>query len=276
MIHCKLLDRDFDTYEAMFKAMRSNVTKITHAKKSVLKTSDSVPSVSSIKLNRGESKGKGGTSKLEIGDTVYPVINTTLYLDSHEDVHLNGIWNKSISDGASAALILNHDYKVGQVIAYPEDVTPMVKIIPWKDLGYDYEGDTEALIFASVMSDDSNEIGFKAYRNMRKVQHSIRMQYVRLSLAVNSDSEDWENERKTYEKYINSIANKEVAQEKGYFWAVKEAKIYKEGSMVLEGSNDATPALYDAVNYDTSQSESEKSTQKRIDLLNELITLSKS
>lgn len=276
MIHCKLLGQDFSTYEEMFKAMKGKSNRIMQAKKAVIKNSDGVVSSAGIGIKINANKSEGEVPKLEIGDKVYPVINTTLWFDSHEDVHLNGIWNKSINDGVKPALILNHDYKVGQVISYPEDVVPMVKIIPWKDLGMDYEGETEALIFESTLTDDSNEIGFKAYRNRRKVQHSVRMQYVRISLAVNSDSEDWEEERKTYEKYINSIANKSEVEKNGYFWAVKEAKIYKEGSMVLEGSNSATPALYEAGNYPTSEREPEKSTQKRLDLLNELLNVAKS
>jgi hypothetical protein len=256
--------------------MRGKASKIVQAKKSILKTSDGISMSAGLGIKASASKEQGEVAKLEIGDKVYPVINTTLWFDSHEDVHLNGIWNKSISDGVKPALVLNHDYKIGQVISYPEDVVAMVKIIPWKDLGLDIEGETEALIFEATMTDDSNDVGFKAYRNRRKVQHSVRMEYVRISLAVNSDSEDWQEERKTYEKYINSIANKDQVEKNGYFWAVKEAKIYKEGSMVLEGSNGITPTLYEAVNYDTSEREPEKSTQKRLDLLNEIITLSKS
>jgi hypothetical protein len=258
----------------MFRAMKANMSKMMAAKKATIKISDGWES-GTIKTE--SEKAAGGPKELEFGDKIYPVINTTLYMDSHDDVHLNGIWNKTIGEQkGKVALILNHDYKIGQVISYPEDVVPMVKIIPWKDLGRKYEGDTEALIFESTLSDDSNEIGFKAYKNGRKVQHSVRMMYEKISLAINSDSEDWKEERKTWEKYLNSIANKERAIELGYFWAVKEARIYKEGSMVLEGSNDVTPTLYEAGSYSTSTSESEKSTQKRLNLLNELLTLSKS
>jgi ribosomal protein L37E len=39
------------------------------------------------------------------------------------------------------------------------------------------------------------------------------------------------------------IANKADADLMGYFWAVTELKIRDEGSMVVKGSNDATPIL---------------------------------
>lgn len=273
MIHCKILDRDFRTHEEMFKAMRANIGKMMAAKKAVIKNSDGWESG---QIKTVAEKAAGGPKELEFGDKVYPVINTTLYMDSHDDVHLNGIWNKTISEQkGKVALILNHDYRVGKVIAYPEDVVSMVKIIPWKDLGRDYGGETEALIFEATLSDDSNETGFKAYKNGRKVQHSVRMIYDKVSLAVNSDGDDWAEERNTWETYLPKIVNKERAIELGYFWAIKEARIYKEGSMVLEGSNDVTPTLYEAGNYSTSTREPEKSTQKRLNLLNELLTLTK-
>ena len=70
------------------------------------------------------------------------------------------------------------------------------------------------------------------------------MQYVKIDLAINSDAEDTIEEKAVWEKYISQIANKEAVIEQGYFWAVTEAKIYKEGSMVLAGSNDVTPMIY--------------------------------
>ena len=276
MIRCKILNEDFNTYEEMFSAIRKHYSKIKSIKKSILKSSDGFEAYEGLD-RRETKKDTGEQAQIDVGSKVYPVINTTRYMDSHDDVHLNGIWNKTIQESVGKiALVMNHEYKMGQVIAYPEDVVPMVKVVPWKDLGRDYEGDTEALIFEALLSDDSNDTGFKAYRNRRKVQHSVRMQYVKIDFAVNSDKEEWKEERKVWEKYINSIANKDKALKNGYFWAVKEAKIYKEGSMVLEGSNDATPTLYEADSYITSTVEPEKSTQKRLALLNEILTLSKS
>ncbi|HPZ10702.1 MAG TPA: hypothetical protein PL110_21610, partial [Candidatus Eremiobacteraeota bacterium] len=55
-----------------------------------------------------------------------------------------------------------------------------------------------------------------------------------------------------------------VADERGYFWVVKEAKII-EGSAVVMGSNSATPTLenkeFEAVE-DTSNDEPLENTQK--------------
>ena len=69
------------------------------------------------------------------------------------------------------------------------------------------------------------------------------MEYINLFLAVNSTDSEYDEENKLFHTHINSIANKEQVLEQGYFWGVEEAKILKEGSMVLAGSNDATPLI---------------------------------
>ncbi len=79
--------------------------------------------------------------------------------------------------------------------------------------------------------------------NKINIEHSIRMQYVKIDLAIYDDSEEYEDERKVWDSEIEKIANREKALEEGYFWRVSEAKIAQEGSMVLRGSNDATPIL---------------------------------
>ena len=70
--------------------------------------------------------------------------------------------------------------------------------------------------------------------------HSVGMRYVKLSLAIND--EDAGSNFDTWEKYIDQVANKEIAEAQGYFWAVKEAKVI-EGSAVPIGSNQFTPTL---------------------------------
>ena len=60
-----------------------------------------------------------------------------------------------------------------------------------------------------------------------------------------------------------------VADELGYFWAVRELKIVNEGSMVLFGSNDMTP-IKDSSDADEShhdKNEPDDSTQSVTDML---------
>lgn len=277
MIFCKELNTEFQTQKELLGAFKKHLSKIKLAKKSTLKFSDAFGG--SLFLPSVASKQEGEPKRLEYGDKVYPVINTTKYLDSHMDVHLDGIWNKSVQEQAGkVALITNHEYKIGSVIAFPEDVTPLVKVMPWKSLGKEYEGETEALIFDATLKEDASDIGFKMYQNKRAVQHSVCMEYVKFELAILSDDEEWKQERANWEKYLPLVVNPEKAIKYGYFWAVQEAKIYREGSMVLQGSNDVTPTLYSigADKITPAKEEPTQVTQERVQKINELITLIKS
>lgn len=246
MIYCKSLDKNFTTKAEMFQELKDRKEEVKAIKKATIKMSDGVPMATVLKKNDA-SKALAPAKEIGYGDTVYPVINTTKYIDSHTDLHLDGIWNKSAKEQSGKTyLIVNHELAIGKVISQPKDVEIMVKDMPWSELGRkDLEGNTEALIFKSKLTEKSNKDGFLAYKDNDPVEHSIRMQYVKMELAINTDEEGFEEEKKEWDKHYSIIANKDVADDTGYFWAVYEAKIYKEGSMVLAGSNDATPTLYD-------------------------------
>ena len=62
--------------------------------------------------------------------------------------------------------------------------------------------------------------------------------------------------------YEKKIVNKEVAIEAGYFFPVKELSIEREGSMVIQGSNDATPIILPGSSKDTQDDGSSTDTQK--------------
>ena len=83
---------------------------------------------------------------------------------------------------------------------------------------------------------------FKQYANGWVKNHSVGMRYVKIDLAINSESELDKDEKALWDKYYPIVANKEVADERGYFWIVSEAKVI-EGSAVVMGSNSATPTL---------------------------------
>lgn len=240
---CKdLKGKSFETKAEMFSALKESKAEIIALKKSAIKFSEAV----SLVVKEDGTAKQESSAKLQYGDFIFSVINTTLYLDSHSDVHINGIWDKSVeAQQGKVYLIINHDLSLGNVVAYPKDVTMMVKTLPWSQLGKSYEGETQALIFKAKMTEKANSSAYMAYRDGEDIQHSIRMQYVKLELAINDEGERFSEEKVVFDKYIDQIANKAVAMEQGFFWAVTEAKIYKEGSAVLFGSNDATPTLYD-------------------------------
>lgn len=241
---CKdLKGQSFDTKELMFAALKKNKEALILLKKSAIKYSE--PVSYTIKSD-SVAKESGSPKKLEYGDTVYPVINSINYLDSHSDVHLRGIWDKSVeAQTGKVYFIINHELSLGNVISYPSDVEPMIKDVEWSKLGKTYPGFTQVLIFKTKITDKSNDSAFKVLRDGEDIEYSIRMQYVKLELAINDSGEGYKAEKAVFDKYLPLIVNQEKAVEDGFFWAVHEAKIYKEGSMVLAASNDATGTLYD-------------------------------
>jgi len=245
MIFCKDLKKDFRNKSEMYKALKANKNLIIDSKKSVIKFTDWLDMrVMAVKSNTEKAEGDTSEVEIKMGDYVFPVINTTNYLDSHGDVHIDDIWNVSVSDQKNKIYyIINHDLEIGKVIAYPEDVEPMVKTMNWTELGRDYTGTTQALIFKVKLTEDGNAEAIKAIMAKRALQNSIRMRYIRMKLCINDQSPYYKEEYSNWLQYYSNVANKEDAEEAGYFWAVLEAAIWKEGSAVLYGSNDVTPVL---------------------------------
>lgn len=234
MIYCKELNKSFEDKAELIKELVENKQLIIDAKKAEIKCSESV-SLSVVKSEAIKAEGEGDSNK------IYPVINTTNYMDSHGDVHAVGIWDKSLSEqSGNIHYVLDHELKVGSVVAYPSNVKPFVKTMLWSDLGVNLPGETQALIYEVTLTGDEPQ----AFKNALKhgdIENSVRMQYVKIELAVNDD--DYEEEKKAWLQNIDKVSNRDKAEEVGYFWYVKEAKIVKEGSAVLFGSNDATPIL---------------------------------
>lgn len=237
MITCKELNQKFTTKTEMFRELVARKSEMIDLKKSAIKYTDGTAGTLAV-----AQKAAGQARALQIGDTISNVINTTLWLDSHNDLHVNGIWNQTVKQQQGKVYhVINHDLSVGTVIGYPADVTLEVRKMTWRNLGYDMDGMTEALVYHTRITDKTNTDAFKAYRDMAPLQHSVRMEYVNIMLAI--DDEDMEEEYKVYQTYLPQIVNRKVAEERGYFWVVTEAKISKEGSTVLFGSNEITPYL---------------------------------
>jgi hypothetical protein len=268
-------DREFETQQDLFKALKENKKSLISLKKSIEKRADAINYVSNDVILGESNKAENNTivepNKLQ----VKVVINTTNFLDSHNDLHVNGIWNKSVSDNANKGFLhlQEHDRDFDKVIS--DNAKGYVENVTWKSLGLPYNGKTEALIFDSTIEKERNEFMFKQYSKGWVKNHSVGMRYVKIDLAINSESEFDKDEKEIWDKYYSVIANKEVADERGYFWVVSEAKII-EGSAVVMGSNSATPTLSveNKTEADTITSEKQEpsnDTQKQNELLKELL-----
>ena len=163
-------------------------------------------------------------------------------MDSHKDVHIPGIWNRSLKNNKNIKMLQEHEMRFDKVIADKGDLAASVKEYEWKELGYDVEGKTQALVFDATVKQDRNKFMFDQYKGGNVDNHSVGMRYVQMKMAINSDKDAYKNEKENWDKYFPDIANKKDAEAAGFFWAVLEAKAI-EGSAVVLGSNTITPTL---------------------------------
>lgn len=241
----KFQDTDFDTKQELFKHLRDNHDRLIKNKKAALKFTDSAPSFNYTLLQNKNNTTKELSSYSWMKEGyVYAVINTTNYLDSHNDVHLDGIWNKSaVEQNGKTLWIVNHDLSIGSEVAYEKDVNIMIQKMSFRDLGFDSDKNTEALIFEVKQDAIINENILDRILKNIATQHSIRMQYIELVFCMDSDAEEDREYKVNYDKYAPSVANYEKVKDQMYFWGVKVAAIKHEGSSVVAGSNDITPML---------------------------------
>jgi len=265
MIKCLVLNKEFDSKGEMFAQLKANKENILALKKSVIKNSESI-SINSELVNKQLENGtiKGKVEFKGEGGYYYPVINTTNIMDSHKDVHFDGLWDKSIPEQSGKTFYaLNHTLEIGKIIAYPKDVEIFTHKFAFKDLGSDLEGSTQALIYKVKLQEYANKDAVYAIENKLPVENSIRMAYVKIEMGIDSDEEHYKEEKAYYDKHIGKIANKEEVAKEGYFFGVHEAKIYKEGSLVLEGSNSVTPILYASEPGKSTHAETQESTEEK-------------
>jgi hypothetical protein len=246
-IFCKELDKHFDTKELMFKELFENRNEIIAIKKANIYKSIDKGSIAPLQILKNIDAVK---APFEIDENYfYAVINSTNYLDSHGDVHIPELWKKSLKDNVGKLhYVVDHELKVASVIAWPKDVEAFTIIVPWSFIGKDYAGDTQILVYkipkSAIMMPEVKYV----IDNKIDVQNSVRMQYITIKFCVNSDDKDYAEAKNNWNNYIDQVANKDVALSDGYFFAILEAAIRQEGSMVIYGSNDATPIIFESKN----------------------------
>ena len=227
---------EFTEKSELFKWLKENKHLLITEKKSQIKHADPV----SIMVVPGVTN-KANPELLNLSEiNVKVAINTTSIRDSHKDVHIPGIWKKSLSENKLIYHLQEHQMKFDRIIS--DRVTAYTKTMTWLELGFSYPGNTEVLIFDSAIEKEQNAFMFEQYAKGRVKNHSVGMQYVKVEMAINSESKFDVDEKAVWDKYINQVANKEEVEEDGYFFAVTEAKVI-EGSAVVLGSNRATPTI---------------------------------
>ena len=234
------------TKKDLFDFLVKNNHKLISQKKAEIKElHEGVPV-----LTKGNNQNKAEfADKNELKATL--VINTTNIFDSHGDVHIEGLWKKTLQEQKNTMLLQEHIKKFNHIIADGKDVKAYTEKTTFRELGFDIDGTTQALIFDATIKKSRNEFMFNQYANGWVSNHSVGMYYMKMKLAINS--QDYEEEYKVWQAHYDSIANKEEVNEAGFFWAIYEAKLI-EGSAVPVGSNIYTPIIEMKTNNEPEQS----------------------
>lgn len=227
----------FESTELLHDWMIENKSALIATKKMQTKAADAVFYTIESDTTDITNKSEGESEDPNM-IRVKAVINTTNILDSHGDVHLDGIWNKSVKEQKNLYLLEEHKMSFRTIIS--DEVKASVEEIEWKKLGVKAPGTTQALVFDATIKRDRNEYMFEQYSKGFVKNHSVGMRYTKIELAINN--KDYKEEFRVWEKNIDKVINRKDAEAQGYFWAVSEAKIV-EGSAVPLGSNTATPTL---------------------------------
>jgi hypothetical protein len=229
------------TGKELYTFLKANKAALIAQKKYEVKRGDAIGYSRMLLTDKGEAVKANDPIDIKVdADTieVVSVINTTNWMDSHKDVHLPGIWKKTLQENKDLYLLEEHNFSFRGIIT--DHVKAYTQLLTWKSLGIDKEGSTEALVFQSKITKDRNPYMFGEYKAGHVKNHSVGMRYIDIQMAIND--EDYKEEYAVWNKYIDVVANKEEAEETGYFFAVKEAKAI-EGSAVPRGSNIVTPVL---------------------------------
>ena len=233
-------NKSFATKEEAFKELVLNKKTLLAAKKAVIKHADAISYHGNFQ-EKTEAIKAGNTDLRDVNTiTVKAVSNAVNYFDSHGDVSMPGSWNRTAKNTKDGLHLQEHKMQFDKIIS--DEVKFSVEKMPWKDLGFDYEGETEVLMMESKVHKEDNPYMFERYIKGKVKNHSSGLRYVNIGLAINSEEKWAREEKEIWDKYIDQIVNKEEVEEAGYFWTVFEQKII-ENSAVPKGSNPATPTI---------------------------------
>ena len=253
-------NRVFKTQKEFFHALKDHEHTIIGLKKSqVYKSIDkgqSIPNLSILpKTNAAKTPFEEGF--------VYAAINSTHWLDSHQDVHIKGCYTRTVKEQQGRVYYIDTHMKgLSNIITMKNDIEMYYDDIDWRLLGKNIEGSTEALFFKMPENKIKREY-LDLINQDKELQNSLAMTYKNIAMAVDSNDSEFKENKDAFDQYIETIANKEQAKKDGIFFAVKELAIMGEGSLcpVTGGSNSAT-SVFQLNDIQTEKSSEEKALEK--------------
>ncbi len=182
-------NKTFESKKEMLDFVKANKDTLIAQKKLEIKHGADVPNIQ-VSVSKAE---KAEVEKNEM--TVKAIINTTNVIDSHGDLHVDGIWNKSVKENKRIFFLQEHKNDFDHIISHPQDVKAYVEETSFKDLGYALDGSTQALVFEAKVKKSVNERMFSLYKDGYVSNHSVGMRYIKVLLAVDTEDPDYTQEK---------------------------------------------------------------------------------
>lgn len=246
-------NKQFSTKEELFAEMRKSYNDLIAFKKADIQKSCKKGASVTCRI----LKDTDSVKTLKIDPAYYYIaVNTTWILDSHEDLHVDGIWNKSVKEQQGQNyLVCDHSLTIADTVVRKENVEMLVVDMPFALIGKSYSGDTQVLVYKVPKDKVIHDKAKEWLDSGDQIEASVRMQYVTILFAMDSNDPEDATLKKNYDNYIGKIANKDDFEYIPYFFVIQEAKNVRESSLVLFGSNPVTGNIKD--------NEPEKSTQNK-------------
>jgi len=267
MIFCKALNKEFETKEEMFKELKDNLDILIDKKKSEFQHSVDKGTAVSCKSLGGLKLSDTEKAAIQIdNDYYYIVVNSTNILDSHEDLHVDGIWNKSVQEQQGKNyLVTDHELEVAHVVVKKAYIEMFVANVSFKSLGYPYDGNTQVLVYKFRKDKVINQGAKEWLESGDEIEASVRMRYITIEFAMDSNDPEYATEKKRYDQYLPKIANKADFDYIQYFFIIKEAANQRESSLVVAGSNHVTGNIIQQKNNEPDKSTQEDENKITID-----------
>lgn len=232
--------KEFATKEELFTYVKANLTQIIDAKKVEQYSCNKGQAMSCKVLN--SSKLMVAEKAIAVDDNYwYIAVNSTNILDSHDDLHVNGIWNTTVKDQQGKNyLVDSHDITIDSTIVKKEHIEMFVATVSFESLGYPYKGDTQVLVYKFQKAQVIHDKARYWLESGDEIQASVRMRYVTIEFALDSNAPEDEVFKKRYVEYLGKIANRQDFDYIPYFFVIKEAINQRESSLLPFGSNHVT------------------------------------
>ena len=162
----------------------------------------SVPFVSNNVLFNGVNAEKSLSYGFK-SDYVYPVINSTGWLDSHFDVHIKGCYKKTVKEQQGKVYLIDTHLKgLANIITRKDHVNMLVKDIDWSLLGKDGLGSTESLVF-EINKANVRKDALEFMESTPDLENSFAMRYINVELAMKSNDSAFKEENEVFEEIVS-------------------------------------------------------------------------